>query len=82
MNIDKGDQSVGSKNAIVLGHIGNTNADCTHPRYEAKILTSKTPMTVTTDASGSLWLLFGIDSGFEAASRVYYQSASITASPM
>lgn len=82
MSIDKGYQSVGGKDAVVLGDIGNSNTDCFNLIYESKTLTSTTPLEVTTDASGTLWILFGMDSGFEASSHIYYQTISVAASPI
>jgi hypothetical protein len=79
MNIDKGNQVTGGKNALALGDIGNTNTDCINLRYERKTLASTSPLEVTTDASGDLWFLFGMDSGFEGTSHIYYQSISVVA---
>lgn len=82
MNIDKGIQGIGGNNALALGNIGNSNTDCHNLRYESKTLTSTRPLDVTTDANGVLWLFFGMDSGFEASSHIYYQSISVAASPI
>lgn len=82
MNIDKGIQSTGGNDALALGDIGNSSTDCYNLHYESKTLTSTTPLEITTDASGVLWLLFGMDSGFEASSHIYYQAISVTASPI
>ena len=81
MNIDKGNQAQGGKDALALGNIAGTNTDCDRPRFESKTLTSTASMTARSDAQGALWLMFGIDSGFEAASEIYYRSATITALP-
>lgn len=79
MNIDTGYES--SRNAVVLGNIANSTTDCMRLSYESKTVTSRTSVTVTSDNQGSLWILFGLGSGFEAASHIYYQSAVVTASP-
>ncbi len=81
MNIDKGNQARGGKNAVVLGNIAGTNTDCNRPRFEWKTLASATPLIARSDATGTLWLMFGIDSGFENTSEIYYRSATISASP-
>lgn len=81
MNIDKGNQAQGGRDAFALGNIAGTNTDCNQPRFESKILTSTASLKARSDSQGALWLIFGIDSGFEAASEVYYRSATITASP-
>ena len=80
MNIDTGNE--GGKDALVLGNIANSSTDCMNLRYESKTLISRASVTTTSDNNGSLWILFGIDSGFEAASNIYYQSALVTASPV
>ena len=81
MNIDKGNQARGGKNAVVLGNIAGTNTDCNQRRFEWKTLASSTPLIARSDATGTLWLMFGIDSGFENTSEIYYRSATISASP-
>ncbi|MBA4143726.1 MAG: hypothetical protein H0X43_12175 [Nitrosospira sp.] len=81
MNIDKGEQVNSGKDAIALGDIAGTNTDCDRPVFESKTLASSTLLKATSDAGGSMWLMFGIDSGFEAASEIYYQSATVAASP-
>lgn len=81
MNVDKGNQSKGGSNALVLGDLANSNMDCLNRVYRTKVLSSPTSLNVSTDAEGSLWILFGIDSGFEAASNLYYLSAVISAIP-
>src|SRR6266576_2620182 len=73
MNIDKGNQSLGGKDAIVIGTIENSSTDCVHLVYETKRLDSVAPFTVRTAATGSLWLLVGTDSGFEGTTSLYYR---------
>ena len=65
MNIDKGNQSLGGKDAIVLGNVANHLTNCLQFTYETKILDSATPFNVRTDPGGSLWLLVGTDSGYD-----------------
>jgi hypothetical protein len=36
---------------------------------------------VTTDANGAVWIILGIDSGFEAYSQVFLQSIQLDAIP-
>jgi len=82
MNIDKGNQANSGKDALALGNIANSNTNCNDWRYESKTLSPSSPLQVTTDGGGSIWFLFGIDSGFESASNIYYQSVRVTASPI
>ena len=81
MNIDKGNQARGGKNAVMLGNIAGTNTDCNRPRLEWKTLASDAPLMARSDATGALWVMFGIDSGFENFTEIYYRSATISASP-
>ena len=81
MNIDKGIQSEGGANAVVLGDIGNTSTDCENLRYESKALTSSQPVVATTDSDGALWFFVGIDSGFESATAVYLRSVDVDLKP-
>ena len=73
LNIDKGNQAAGGADAIVLGHIGNSNTDCIHPVYEIKTLDSGSKeFELTTDSEGSAWIIVGTDSGFEGQTSLYY----------
>ncbi|MFB0515637.1 MAG: hypothetical protein ACETWG_03425 [Candidatus Neomarinimicrobiota bacterium] len=79
MNIDKGNQAAGGKDAIVLGHIGNSNTDCLDPVYEIKSFDSKSQsFQVTTSEGGNLWILVGTDSGFEGRTSLYYTKVCVT----
>jgi hypothetical protein len=79
MNIDKGSQSQGGRDAAVLGHIAKTSANCKNARYELKTLGSKPRrMHATTDSAGELWLLVGTDSGYEGTTRIYLKQVSVT----
>lgn len=83
MNIDKGVQSAGGSDAVALGNVANSS-DCAEggADYELKTLdNADMPFTVTTDESGTLWVLFGTDSGFEGVTRLYYVDGLIVASP-
>jgi hypothetical protein len=81
MNIDKGNQATAGPDALNLGNLAGTNADCANPVFEEKTLRSESPLDVSTGADGALWLLLGIDSGFEARSELYYRSAEIRLRP-
>jgi hypothetical protein len=81
MNIDKGNQARGGKNATPLGDLAGTNTDCSRPRFEWKTLTGQDPLKARSDATGALWIMLGIDSGFEGTSELYYRSVTISISP-
>ncbi|MCE3263053.1 MAG: hypothetical protein K0R43_2132 [Pseudoduganella sp.] len=80
MNIDKGNQAEGGKDAQVIGNIANGLA-CGSTAYTSKTVKNEKPQKVTTDANGAAWIILGIDSGFEAHSEVTLQSVQIDATP-
>lgn len=82
VNIDRGNQAGGGKAGQVLGTIGNSVQDCGPSRNESKTLKSAEPLVVKTDVDGKLWVLVGIDSGFESASHVSFQSVTLDLDPI
>ena len=76
VNIDKGDQSTGGKEAIVLGNIGTSNA------METYTLITRTnidkPFVARANAQGELWLIIGTDSGFEGLTTLYYSKINVS----
>ncbi len=81
MNIDKGNQSVGGSDAIVMGDFANSK-DCNDNdfNYELKTLSNVgAPYSVITNSDGALWLHFSTDSGFESTTRIYYISGRVKA---
>lgn len=79
LNIDKGNQAESGKAAHVLGNIANSTPECKATKYESKTVKSAEALTVQSDANGKMWVLVGLDSGFESGSHVYYQSIGVTA---
>ena len=81
MNIDKGNQSNGGESMVVVGHVA-------HPavageEYRIKTLdNSASPVQVTADGEGRLWLIVGTDSGFEGLSALYYSRIACTLTPV
>ncbi len=82
MNIDRGGQSGSGKFAQVLGTIGNASTACGQAPYMEKKLSNMAPLNVKTEADGSLWILFGLDSGFESTSHIYYKNIVVNAVPV
>ena len=80
MNIDKGNQAGAGKDAQILGTLGN-GQPCGSTTYVSKTLKSAAPQKVTADANGAVWVMLGIDSGFEARSELTLQSVTIDAVP-
>ena len=74
VNLERGNQGTPGKASQVLGNLANSVPNCGPQVYQAKTLKSTAPLTVESNANGEIWVFFGIDSGFEASSRVYYTS--------
>jgi hypothetical protein len=82
VNVDKGNQARGGRNALVLGTIGNS-VPCDSPirRWELKTLRSGTDVFVQTNDRGEVWLIVGTDSGFEGPTSIYYTRVAATFAP-
>ena len=80
MNIDKGNQSRGGSQMVVLGTVGHP--DILGDEFRLKTLDNMdSPAVVEADDSGSAWLIVGTDSGFEGLTRLYYNRISFTLIP-
>ena len=80
MNIDKSNQSRGGRSMAVLGHAAHP--DVTGEEYRIKSLDNAgSPVSVTADGAGRLWLIVGTDSGFEGLSAFYYARIACTLTP-
>jgi len=79
MNIDKGNQSVGGSDAMVIGDFSNSkNCGMQDFSYELKTLNNDGNLfTVQTSDSGTLWMTFSTDSGFESTTGIYYLRGKI-----
>lgn len=82
VNLDRGNQATPGPASQVLGHVANTVPDCGPQVYQSKIVKSAAPLTVKSDASGHIWVFFGIDSGFEAKSTIFYKSIKASIEPL
>lgn len=74
MNIDKGNQSTGGTDAILIGNVANEESGCGVGErvWELKTLESDGAFVLNTDADGTAWLTVGTDSGFEGRTELYY----------
>jgi hypothetical protein len=77
MNVDIGNQSNRGSNAVVIGDITTTNANCFNTQYALKELGTAEPLVVQSDANGALWIFAGADSGFEGRTSLYYTRVRI-----
>lgn len=79
LNLDKGQQSEGGKELVVLGNVANGLDSAAYKLVKRDNL--KNPVEATTDANGVLWLVVGTDSGFEGLTVLYYDKMSISLVP-
>ncbi|MEW6737772.1 MAG: hypothetical protein AB1489_41210 [Acidobacteriota bacterium] len=78
LNIDKGDQRQGGRDMFLLGNIANQSNDCQNLIYEFKDFDSQSiPFEVTADATGSLWVIIGTDSGYESRTELFYSKITV-----
>lgn len=81
LNIDKGNQSKGGKDAMVIGNTG-VKVPVGGDIYRLKTLTNNgKPFYFKTDSSGKGWVFLGTDSGFEATTSVYFTHVKVTLVP-
>lgn len=81
LNVDKGNQSQGGRNAVVLGNIANSR-DCSDENaeeWEFKELqmAEEESIEITADENGRVWFFFGTDSGFEGRTSIYYSLVNV-----
>jgi hypothetical protein len=83
MNVDKGQQSNGGEDAVVVGDIASSIPCGEDPRWELKQLSSDgLAVEVASGSAGAVWLFVGTDSGFEATSSVYYTQFTASFEPL
>jgi hypothetical protein len=70
LNIDIGRQSSAGKDSTVLGDIEKPHDNTDN--YALITRTSSKALECTAAADGSIWLLFGTDSGYEGETALYY----------
>lgn len=72
LNVDKGNQTNGGKNAVVVGNLANPLVNQENPRFEIKEVNNlNQPIITQSDNQGQLWVFLGTDSGFEGTSKYY-----------
>lgn len=80
LNVDKGNQSNGGRDMVVVGNVAHP--EVIGDEYRIKTLDSvNNHLEVTTDADGRLWLIVGTDSGFEGLSGFYWSRISYWLTP-
>lgn len=79
INIDKGNQSSGGRDAVIIGDVAKDDGIADDFTYGLKTLESRNHvLEVTNDEEGNLWLIIGTDSGFEGKTALYYTNIAVT----
>ena len=83
VNIDRGNQNQGGEQGLVLGNIANSIPACGIRRWETKtvVTPNPSPLSVSSDERGAIWILVGMDSGFESLSRIYLRRVVVQLVP-
>ncbi|MFM7320087.1 MAG: hypothetical protein ACKO5K_01010 [Armatimonadota bacterium] len=82
LNLERGNQSQPGNSSDVPGTIASSNTDCaTRKAPESKWLLPTRSIPVRSDVDGRVWITLGMDSGFEAKSRVWIRSATVRLRP-
>jgi hypothetical protein len=74
MNVDIDGSSSSGSTIVISGDLSGTGA----PNPELLTFKTPRPAVVQSDSNGSLWLLVGVDSGFEIPTEVYVAEISAT----
>lgn len=83
LNVDKGNQATAGERSVVLGDMASSQpCEQEDIDYELKRLQSDEALTVRTNDQGAAWIFVGTDSGFEARTRVYYDTIRATFRPV
>lgn len=69
MNIDKGNQSTGGADMMVVGHVGVTDTTRVHAIIKRA---TATQWVRRSSPTGELWLIVGTDSGFEGLTEIWW----------
>lgn len=78
LNVDKGNQSEGGSNAIVLGDIATPLTVAEYALITRNNASSSTdPFIAKSNSTGDIWLMIGTDSGFEGITTVYYTKVKV-----
>ncbi|WP_157474592.1 hypothetical protein [Dyadobacter sp. Leaf189] len=69
-NLDKGQQSQGGADVLVLGDVANGTDQVKYTLIDKS--NADKPFIVKANPNGEIWLFVGTDSGYEGTTRLYY----------
>lgn len=87
LNVDKGDQANGGTAASVASDVANgvpcdVIPDLEQAPYVLLLRAHTHDTQVTSGADGTLWLLVGVESGYESLTGIYYQRIDVRIEPI
>lgn len=84
LNVDKGNQSEPGNDALMVGDVAASEADCSGNVFAEKTIEIELEngFEVQTSQSGSIWIFVGTDSGYEGVTDLYYTSIDLSLSPV
>jgi hypothetical protein len=77
-NLNKGNQAEVGPQALSFGDLANGDPCEDPPVYRRLVRTATRPTAVRATSTGSLWVYFGSDSGFESRSTYFIDQARVT----
>lgn len=80
-NLDKGNQAVGGRDAIVAGDFANSRecGDADNSYMKKTVITEKGAYPTVSDDKGNIWILLSTDSGFEGTTTIYFMGVEVAA---
>lgn len=81
LNVDKGNQSTGGKDAVLLGDVSIGNTGQMKYKTINRNNGSGPALKAKTNDKGELWVFVGTDSGFEGLTTLYYQRVRVLLTP-
>jgi uncharacterized protein (TIGR02145 family) len=75
MNLDKCNQTCPGPDMDTIGHVGVADTTTVYTLKTNNNISH--PFTITTDDNGTVWIIIGTDSGFEATTSLYYNQINI-----
>lgn len=82
MNIDKGQQSEGGTDAQVIGNVAKQDGSEDESFAIVSLSSDSVDLSVESDTDGRIWLIVGIDSGFEGTTELYFTKISVKLTPI
>lgn len=82
MNIDKGQQSAGGADAIVIGNVSKQDGSEDELFSVVTLTSDELTLNATSSDDGSLWVFVGTDSGFEGTTELFYTKVIVELTPL